>query len=61
MKAGDTIKTPRFLTVKIQEVFESVKELEKAGYKEPTHFEGEYKIQGKHTGENRMQFAAARL
>lgn len=60
MKAGDYIKTPRFCTVKIEEVFDSTKAARAEGYTEPTHYEGEYEILGKHTGINRMIFAAAR-
>lgn len=60
MKANDYVKTPRFLTVKIQEVFETVKDMYEAGYYEPTHYEGEYAIQGKSIGINRMIFAAAK-
>ena len=58
MKQGDCIRTPRFLTVRIAEVFDSKKSAMAAGYTEPTHYEGDYEIFGKHTGENRMQFAA---
>jgi len=62
MKAGDRVKTPRFLTVRIQEVFENEKDANTAGYVEPTHYDHdeEYDILGKHTGLNRMQFAAIR-
>ena len=62
MKKGDSIYTPRFCTVKIEEVFETAKEAHEAGYHEPTHYDNnpEYAIQGKHTGTNRMNFAAIR-
>ena len=63
MKAGDRVKTPRFLTVRIQEVFENAKDAHTAGYVEPTHYDNDtepYDILGKHTGLNRMQFAAIR-
>jgi len=60
MKAGDYAKTPRFLNVKIQEVFDSVRDMLANGYTEPTHYDGEYAIQGKSTGINLMQFAAAK-
>jgi hypothetical protein len=59
MKAGDYISTPRFCTVKIEEVFNSKKAAMASGYTEPTHYEGEYDILGKSTGINRMIFAAA--
>lgn len=58
MKAGDMVRTPRFLTVRIAEVFEDAKSARAAGYTEPTHYDGEYDIKGKHTGINRMTFAA---
>lgn len=61
MKQGDMVKTPRFLTIRIAEVFDSREEARKEGYHEPTHYDnGEYDILGKHTGVNRMQFAAIR-
>lgn len=60
IRKGDWVNTPRFLKVKIQEVYKDQHELYEAGYKEPTHYDGAYIIQGKHTGLNRMQFAAAK-
>jgi hypothetical protein len=62
MKKGDYVKTPRFLTVKIEDVFEDMEIAMAQGYKEPTHFEDEnYKILGKHTGTNTMIFAAIKI
>ncbi len=59
MKQGDMIKTPRFLTVRVEEVFSNMEAAREAGYREPTHYEDSYyDILGKHTGTNRMQFAA---
>lgn len=60
MKVGDHIYTPRFCTVRINEVFESENEAIENGYTEPTHYRGEYKILGKSIGMNRMVFAAAK-
>lgn len=61
MKKGDYVKTPRFLTVKIQKVFRKMERAEKEGYTEPTHYrDSEYHIRGKHIGENRMIFAAVK-
>lgn len=61
MKAGDTVYTPRFCTVTIQEVFEDAGTAGEKGYTEPTHYEDpKYNVYGKHTGTNRMQFAAAK-
>lgn len=62
MKKGDYIQTPRFLRVRIEEVFACPEELSEAGYNEPTHYKGDdHVICGKSIGENRMVFAAARI
>lgn len=59
MKAGDYVHTPRFCSVKIQTIFEHDEEARNGGYCEPTHYtDAEYSILGKHTGTNRMIFAA---
>ena len=58
-KVGDKIETPRFLTVQIAETFDSVTEAYNAGFKEPTHYMGEFKILGKSIDTNRMVFATA--
>jgi hypothetical protein len=56
---GDTIRTPRFGEVAILAVFLSEEEARLSGYTETTHYsDAEYDIRGKHTGENKMQFAA---
>ena len=61
IQKGDCIHTPRFLNVKIQEVFSSAEDLKKAGYTETTHFMDEdFEVYGKSLGENRMEFAAGR-
>jgi hypothetical protein len=61
MKKGDWVNTPRFLKVKIEEVFENRKEAWEQGYHEPTHYESlEFDIFGKHTAINYMIFAAVR-
>jgi hypothetical protein len=61
MKAGDYVVTPRFLTVKIEEVFPDTASMRHEGFTEPTHYENpEYTICGKSTGFNRMIFAAAK-
>lgn len=58
MNIGDYIETPRFLTVKIEDVLTS-SEAQDAGYTEPTHYcDVNYHILGKSIGENRMIFAA---
>ncbi|MFA5401265.1 MAG: hypothetical protein WC359_12530 [Dehalococcoidia bacterium] len=61
IKLGDRVKTPRFLTVRIAAMFESVDLAESCGFTEGTDFRDEdYHIRGKHIGENRMVFAAAK-
>lgn len=61
MKIGDQVKTPRFLNVRIAEVFESEGAARKEGFTEPTHFDSpDYEIHGKFAGINRMIFAAVK-
>ena len=59
MKKGDWVNTPRFLNVQIKDVL-TPEQAREQGYTEPTHYSGEYNILGKHTGLNRMIFAAVR-
>lgn len=57
---GDYIRTPRFLSVKIEAVFDCEDAMRAAGYTEPTHFQDDdYVVLGKSLGFNRMSFAAA--
>ena len=60
MQKGDIVKTPRFLTVRIDEVFDSEQEARKAGYTETTHYwdDPEYGIYGKSLDMYHMVFAA---
>lgn len=59
MKKGDYVHTPRFLTVRIEEVYDSEAQARTAGYKEPTHYENaEYGILGKSLDLYHMEFAA---
>ncbi len=61
IKVGDYVRTPRFLEVRINEVFGSENEMRQAGYTEPTHYMNyEWSIRGKSIGINRMIFAACR-
>lgn len=61
IQKGDYVHTPRFLNVKVQEVFSSAEDLKRAGYTEPTHFnDKDFEVLGKSLGENRMEFAAGR-
>ena len=61
IEVGDHVNTPRFLTVRICAIFESVDTAESCDFTEPTHFRDEdYHILGKHIGENCMLFAAAK-
>lgn len=65
MKKGDYVKTPRFLTVKIEDVFDNVFQAYEAGYTEPTHYTWKnkdgYDVLGKMIGTNRMNFAAVKI
>lgn len=59
MKKGDYVTTPRFLSVKIEKVFSSIKAAQDAGFVESTHYENpQYGILGRSIGLNRMEFAA---
>ena len=59
MKAGDYIITPRFLRVKIEEVFDNKEAANAAGYTEPTHYvDVSYGILGKSLDLYHMEFAA---
>lgn len=58
MKAGEKVYTPRFCTVEIKEVFRSREEAEKAGYKEPTYYKGDFGVLGKSLDLYHMEFAA---
>ena len=59
MKTGDYVNTPRFLKVRIENIFESHSIAKENGYNEPTHYDSEeYDIHGKHIGTNQMLFSA---
>lgn len=60
MKIGDKVSTPRFCTVRIEEIFETKKEARAAGYTEPTYYEGEYDVRGKSLDMYHMVFAAVK-
>lgn len=60
MKKGDYVYTPRFCTVKIEEVFESEMEARESGYTEPTYYQGEYEILGESLDMYHMKFAAVK-
>jgi hypothetical protein len=61
MKKGDYAETPRFLKVKIDEVFETLEAAREQGFHEGTDYRGEeFRILGKRIGTNQMIFAAAR-
>ena len=58
---GDYVKTPRFFTIKIHEVFENRSDAFYEGFKESAHYDdGIYEILGKSIGHNRMIFAAVK-
>ena len=61
IKKGDYIRSPRFLNVRITEVYPSVAALEEAGFRETTHFQDpDYEVFGRSVGLNRMEFAAGK-
>jgi hypothetical protein len=61
MKIGDRVETPRFMTVKINRIFENRIQAHEQGFKEPTHYQSdEYHIYGKTIGANTMIFAAVK-
>ena len=59
MKVGEHYYTPRFCTVKIEEMFESRREAAAAGYSEPTYWDDDpkYGIAGKSLDMYHMEFA----
>lgn len=61
IKVGDTVRTPRFMTVTIKETFEDEDAMMQAGYTEPTYYEGQdgYAVRGKSIDMYHMVFAAA--
>lgn len=61
MKIGDRIMTPRFCTVKIEEIFDTYEAALAAGYREPTHYHSaDYGVVGKSLDMYHMSFAAYR-
>ena len=60
IKKGDFVDTPRFCKVEIEKVFTSRENAARQGFHEPTHYQGEVDILGKHTGRDRMIFAAVK-
>ncbi len=61
MQIGDYVNTPRFLRVKIEEIFENQSEANEKGYTEPTHYnDPEWNICGWVYEPNYMKFAAIR-
>lgn len=61
MKAGDCVKTPRFCTVEISRVYETMEEAYADGFREPTYWkDGEYEVLGKCLDQYHMEFAAVK-
>lgn len=59
VKKGDYVRTPRFLMVRIEDVYDDERTMRKNGYTEPTHYwADDCVICGKSIGQNRMLFAA---
>lgn len=65
MKKGDYVRTPRFLTVKLEAVYKSYEEAEKNGFTETTHYTMKnndgYDVLGKQLDMYHMEFAAVKL
>lgn len=62
IKAGDYVRTPRFLEVRIKEVFPDGRSMREAGYKEPTYFaDEEWEVGGKSLDMHHMEFAACKV
>ena len=60
-KVGDHVRTPRFCTVTIKEVFESEDAAEDAGFTESAHiFDEPFGINGRSIDLYHMEFAAYR-
>ena len=51
------INTPRFLKVQIIAIFKNKEDARKLGFVEPTHYDGEFDVLGRHIGTNMMDFA----
>lgn len=60
IKKGDFVMTPRFLYVRIEEVFNTEEDARNAGFTEPTHYVGEYSVLGKSHDMYHMSFAAVK-
>ena len=62
MKKEDYVDTPRFLKVKIEEVYSSEAETRKAGFTETTHYwnDPEFGVYGKSLDMYHMEFAGFR-
>ena len=61
MQAGDMVRTPRFCTVIIEEMFDNETQLREAGYTEPTHFwSNNYVVLGKSLDKFHMTFGTAK-
>lgn len=58
-KVNDYVYTPRFLNVEISKVFKSYEDMVKAGFTEPTHFRGDFKVNGKSIDMYTMKFACS--
>ena len=60
MQVGDIIRTPRFCSVRISELFETEEQLSEAGYTEPTYWEDNtFVVKAKSLDMYHMRFAAA--
>ena len=58
VRIDSRIKTPRFLEVRIIAIFGKSDDARQLGFTEPTDYDGEFKVYGRHIGTNLMDFAA---
>lgn len=63
MNTGDRVYTPRFCTVRIEEIFDSPQEAAEAGFTAPTFYQdpaGVFGVSGRSLDLYHMEFAAYR-
>lgn len=60
MQKGDTVHTPRFGNVIIEDVFDTKYEARENGYTEPTYYDGNFEVFGKSLDMYHMVFAATK-
>lgn len=60
LQVGDALDSPRFCWITLKEVFQTVEDMQAAGYTEPTYIDSDrWDIRGRSLSVNSMHFAAA--